>query len=173
MALSDADLPGWARAYADRVLGLARRRRGLRRTRRALGDALAVLRLRAMTAEGEARALRAVLDACLDLFEKSVVTRPAFLPFLAEARALCALARAELDGGADDRALLARQDAWPAMPAEVFFALRVPGRVVFLAALARGLPAEAPTAAVMLVNDLATLRRDLPLRALEAGLRPL
>ncbi len=46
----------------------------------------------------------------------------------------------------------------------------VPGRVVFLAAMAAQMPEEEGAAAVMLVNDLAAVDPDLPLRALQAAL---
>jgi hypothetical protein len=46
-----------------------------------------------------------------------------------------------------------------------------PLRVVFLAATAAQMPEEKVGAAVMLVNDLAAVDPDLPLRALQAALR--
>jgi hypothetical protein len=64
----------------------------------------------------------------------------------------------------DDRPLLAAADdalPWPIAA--------LPGRVVFLAAMAEHMPDEAPAAAAMLVNDLATLGFDLPRLALEAA----
>lgn len=41
----------------------------------------------------------------------------------------------------------------------------VPGRVIWLAAMAARVPDQEGPAAVMLVNDLAAVGQDLPLRA--------
>jgi hypothetical protein len=47
----------------------------------------------------------------------------------------------------------------------------VPGRIVWLAAMAATVPLEEGPAAVMLANDLAALDIALPLRTLQAALR--
>lgn len=107
-------------------------------------------------------ALRAFLHACLDLLDEALPPGPA----RAEILALAAIARAEIDGTCDDRAILAREEALMDQPAPIPFAATIPGRAVWLAAMVRQVPEQEGPAAVMLVNDLAALGRDLPLRAL-------
>jgi hypothetical protein len=81
---------------------------------------------------------------------------------------LCALARAEIAGSKDDRPLLAASEALQAaQPGMPWPLAALPGRAVFLACMAQHVPAEAPAAAAMLANDLATLGLDLPRLALE------
>lgn len=109
-------------------------------------------------------ALRAFLHACLDLLEESLHPLPPSLR-RDDLLALSALARAELAGGFDDRAILAREDALMGEDDLITRAAMVPGRVIWLAAMAAQVPEEEGPAAVMLVNDLATLGLDAPLRA--------
>ena len=97
-------------------------------------------------------ALRAYLHACLDQLAAAA-------PELA---GLCAVARAAVEGDADDRPVNAAAAAMPG------FAAMVPGRVVWLAAMAGS--AEEAGAAAMLANDLAAVGGDLPLRAWDAAL---
>ena len=81
---------------------------------------------------------------------------------------------AELEAFVPD--VLAAARALESLPDPVPWGIaQVPGRAVFLAAMAAQMPSEAQAAAAMLVNDLATLGRDLPRAALEAaaGLRVL
>jgi hypothetical protein len=82
---------------------------------------------------------------------------------------LCDLARQAIAGDADDRAVNAAAAPLREMPG-LLAAASVPGRAVFLAAMARALPEEEAPAAVMLANDMAAVRKDLPLRALRAAL---
>lgn len=97
-------------------------------------------------------ALRDYLHACLDQLAGAA-------PELA---GLCDLARAAVDLDADDRPVNA------AAVGMAGFAALVPGRVVWLAAMAGS--AEEAGAAAMLANDLAAVGRDLPLRAWDAAL---
>lgn len=165
------DLPAWAVAYASRVWFHVRQRRTRRARTRALLPLLACLRARTTEPGGTDRALHALLDACLELVAAAARTRPDLAPFRDELDTLCSMARAELAGACDDRALLARQYAWPpGMAGRAYAAGCVPGRAVFLAAVAARLPDEQGAAAVMLANDLAGVHRDLPLRALGMAL---
>ena len=158
------DLPPWVAAVASRLAFFARATPGARRQRRALRQALRALRPRLAVPGGEAAALAEFCAAALALAQAGVAARPdlhAAGPALAR---LCALARAALATDKDDRPLLAAADdalPWPIAA--------LPGRVVFLANMAEHMPAEAPAAAAMLVNDLATLGLDLPRLALEAA----
>ncbi|SFK78091.1 hypothetical protein [Falsiroseomonas stagni] len=106
-------------------------------------------------------ALRAFLDACLDLLDEALPPGDASAAIMA----LSAMARAEIAGACDDRAILAREESLMDQPAPIPFAATVPGRVVWLAAMAARVPDQEGPAAVMLVNDLAAVGQDLPLRA--------
>ncbi len=99
-------------------------------------------------------ALRDWLNACLDQVEAVA----------AEVAPLCALARAAIDGDGDDRAVNA------AAAGMAGFAAQVPGRAVWLAAVAAGLPEEEGAAAARLADDLAAVGVELPLRAWAAAL---
>ncbi len=158
------DLAPWVAAVAWRLNFFARGKRDARRRRRALRQTLRTLRPRLAAPGGEAAALADFCAAALVLAQAGVAARPdlhAARPALAR---LCTLARAALATDKDDRPLLAAaEDAlpWPIAA--------LPGRVVFPANMARHMPAEAPAAAAMLVNDLATLGFDLPRLALDAA----
>jgi hypothetical protein len=129
-------------------------------------DPIALLdAVQAAAARENDTALRDFLHATLDLLEPSLPPGPA----RAEILALAAIARAEIDGACDDRTILAREDALMDKPPPIPFAATIPGRVVWLAAMARQVPDQEGPAAVMLVNDMAALGRDLPLRALRAA----
>jgi hypothetical protein len=170
------DLPGWAAATAWRLDFFARGRPGARRRRRALRQVLRALRPRLAEPGGADAALAAFCEACVALAEAGAAARPDLAPFRPVLARLCALARAELAAGKDDRPLLAALDALQAQPIAVPWPVaQLPGRVVFLACMVEQLPAEQAGAAAMLVNDLATLGLDLPRLALEvaAGLRRL
>jgi hypothetical protein len=162
------DLPGWVAAIAGRLVVFSRGLPGARRRRRDLRRVLRDLRGR-IAAAGDAAALDALGDAALRLTESGVAARPDLAAFRGAVARLCALARAELAAGRDDRPLLAamevEQAAHPGMPWPL---VALPGRVVFLAAMEPAMRAEA---AVMMVNDLAALGEDLPLVALAAAAR--
>jgi hypothetical protein len=129
-------------------------------------DPLALLdAVAAVAARDPDAALRAFLHACLDALEEALPEGPS----RAEILALAAIARAEIAGSRDDRAILAREEALMNEPAPIPFAATVPGRVVWLAAMAAAVPEQEGPAAVMLVNDLAALSPGLPLRALKAA----
>ncbi|WP_198377152.1 hypothetical protein, partial [Neoroseomonas rubea] len=165
-----AELPGWVAAIAARLDVFARGTPGARRARRALRRTLAVLRARLAKPEDGAAALPVFCEACLVLLESAVAARHAPAPLRRDFARLCALARAELAGGVDDRPLLAAVRALEDLPHPVpWAAMRVPGRVVFLASIAARMPSEEAAAATMLVNDLATLGPDLPRAALEVA----
>lgn len=107
-------------------------------------------------------ALRGFLCACLDLLEEALPQGAARDDILA----MATMARAEIAAGCDDRAILAREEALMDQPAPIAAAAMVPGRVVWLAAMAAQVPDQEGPAAVMLVNDLAAAGSALPLRAL-------
>jgi hypothetical protein len=165
-----AGLPAFAEAAALRLRFWTRRRRGRRALRRALSGCLPALG-RAGATEAGLRAARArFLLACLDLLEQAAQSRPDLAAHREELAALAALARRALAGDAGAAATLRdREQEAMGLPAPAGFAARVPGRAVWLAAIAAELPADEGEAAVMLVNDLAVLGRDLPLRALRAA----
>jgi hypothetical protein len=161
------EAPAWAEAVASRLAFFARGRPGARRERRALRRLLRDLRRRAAAPGGPEAALAAFCGACLALAEAAVAARPDLAGFRAAFAHLCGLARAELASACDDRPLLA---AVAALPDPVPWpAAQVPGRVVFLAAMAAQVPDAEAEAAVMLVNDLVALGRDLPGAALAAA----
>jgi hypothetical protein len=114
----------------------------------------------------DAPALLPFLHACLDLLEQAAVDGlpPDALP------PLCALARQAIDGDPDDRAVNAAAAALRELPGAASCAASVPGRVVFLAAMARHLPEEQAGAAAMLANDMAAVDRNLPLMAWRTAL---
>lgn len=128
------------------------------------------LRPRLAAPGGDTGALDAFCHASLALAAAAVEVRPDLAPFRPVLARLCALARAELAGARDDRPLLAAVEALEDSPTPVPWAVaQLPGRVVFLAALAGPMPDEAAAAAAMLANDLASLGRDLPGAALAAA----
>jgi hypothetical protein len=128
---------------------------------------LRALRPRLAEPGGADAALAAFCEACVALAEAGAAARPDLAPFRPVIARLCALARAELAAGKDDRPLLAALDALQAQPIAVPWPVaQLPGRVVFLACMVEQLPAEQAGAAAMLVNDLATLGLDLPRVAL-------
>jgi hypothetical protein len=154
-------LPDWAAATAQRIVFLSRRRRDMRAE---LDATLALL--------AEARpdpALNRYLHACLDLLAQATASRPDLVGMSAELGALCDLARAEIDGDCDDRAVNAYARTLSGCPGAAGVAAMVPGRVVWLGAMAAQVPDEVGAAAVMLVNDMAAVDPMLPLHALRAA----
>jgi hypothetical protein len=143
----DDAVPRWADAVAARLAFLSRRRR-----------------LHIPTPHPHTP-LQPFLLACLDVWQQAVLSRPDLAVLRAEAEALGRLARAAVDGDLDDRPINARAADLIGLPGLAGFAARVPGRVAWLAAMAASLPDEEGAAAVMLVNDLAAIDFDLPLRA--------
>ncbi|BDG75144.1 hypothetical protein [Roseomonas fluvialis] len=165
-----AGLPGWAAAVAWRLDFFARGRPRARHRRRALRRTLQALRARSATPDDEARALAAFCNACLGLAQAGVAARPDLMVFAPAVARLCTLARDEIAGSRDDRPLMVALEALLAAQPDMPWPLgALPGRAVFLANMAQHVPAEAPAAAAMLVNDLATLGADLPRLALEAA----
>lgn len=157
------NLPVWAKAVGQRLAFFARERPG---QGRALGEVLS--RLRGVPAQG---ALRSFLDACLDLLAEEAETRANLASVRRELAVLCDLARVAIAADCDDRPVNERARPLSGLPGEAGAAASVPGRVVWLAAMAAQVPDEEGAAAVMLVNDLAALNPDLPLRALCAAAR--
>lgn len=156
--------PAWASATANRMTYLARRQpRAFRQ------ETATILRdLDGCIATGGADCLLdQFLHRCLDLISSNTAGQPGI-------DVLCDLARTALSGERDDSAVLAYAETLPAGRGPLSYARRIPGRVVWLAAMAN-LPEddEAGAAAAMLVNDLAALATDLPLRALQAALQSL
>jgi hypothetical protein len=115
----------------------------------------------------EAPALLPFLHACLDQLEQAAA-RPDLAP--AGLPGLCALARAAINGDADDRPVNAAAAALRGLPGPAGWAAAVPGRVVFLAAMVAQLPEEQEGAAAMLVNDMAAVDAAMPRRAWQAAL---
>lgn len=106
------------------------------------------------------------LHACLDQLEQAAARG---LPPGALA-GLCTLARAAIDGDADDRPVNAASAELRTLPGPAGWAASVPGRVVFLAAMVAQMPEEQGGAAAMLVNDMAALDPAMPLLAWRAAL---
>jgi hypothetical protein len=155
------ELPGWAEATGQRIAFLLRRRGGAR----AEVDAV-FTRLRRSDPD---EALRRYLHACLDLLADAVAAHRETTVTREDIAGLCAMARAAIAGDCDDRALNARARPLAAHSGVAGFAALVPGRVVWLAAMAAQMPDEEGAAATMLVNDLAAVDAGLPLRALRAA----
>jgi hypothetical protein len=114
-------------------------------------------------------ALRPFLLACLDLLEQAAA-RPRLAPLGDVLPGLCALARTAIAGDCDDRAVNAAAAAARELPGVCSAAASVPGRAVWLAAMAAQVPDEQGAAAVMLVNDLAAVDAGFPLQAWQAAL---
>jgi hypothetical protein len=163
------DLPRWAAAVAARLEFFAGGTPGARRRRCALRRTLAALRPRLAAPDGTGAAFGAFCEACLALAESALAARRDLAPFRPVFAHLCALARAELAGGADDRPLLAAARGLESLHQPLPWAAAIPGRVVFLAAMVARMPSEEAAAATMLVNDLAALGCDLPGAALEVA----
>lgn len=115
---------------------------------------------------GRADALPAFLGACLDVLEEEA-SHPKLSACRDDLAELCALARSALASDCDDRPVNARLDTMAPRPGAEGFALLVPGRVVWLAAMAAQVPEQEGAAAAMLVNDLAAAGAELPGRAAE------
>ncbi|MBR0657079.1 hypothetical protein [Plastoroseomonas arctica] len=164
-----AELPAWAEAVARRVTFLAQGTPGARRQRRALRRALRDLHPRLTAPGGDAEAADAYCHASLELAEAAVAVRPDLADIRPAFARLCVMARAELAGSRDDRGLLAELNRLEDPGGLPHGLMRVPGRVVFLAALAGTSPEDAAGAAAMLASDLASLARDLPCAALVAA----
>lgn len=113
-------------------------------------------------------ALLPFLRATLDLVEQAAL-RPDLAPVRTALPGLCALARQAIDGPCDDRLVNAASAALRALPGPAGWAASVPGRVVWLAAMAQ-VPEEQGGAAVRLANDLAAVDEKLPLLAWQAAL---
>ena len=112
----------------------------------------------------DAPALLPFLHACLDLVEQAAA-RPDLAAVRGALPGLCARARAAIAGTCDDRPVNNAAARWRGLPGAAGCAASVPGRVVFLAAMAAQLPCEQGGAAVMLVNDLAAVDPAYPQQA--------
>lgn len=139
--------PSWAEAVEQRLRFLCRHR-GIR-----VPAPLAPARFRPF------------LVACLQGWRAAVDGHSALANLRAEADVLLALALAAIDGEPDDRPINARAAALVDLPGLAGMAAGVPSRVVWLAAMAASVPDEEGAAAVMLVNDLAAIDIEVPLRA--------
>jgi hypothetical protein len=163
-----AGLPVWAAAVAVRLEFFYENDHSDRLA--ALIGTLGSLRPLTADLESDARALARFMYACLDSLGEATRADNTFVAIRDELDALCGLARTALETDRDDRPLLARNQALTELPsAACWAAVNVPGRVVFLAAMVEHVPGEVGAAAVMLVNDLAAVDADLPLRALQAA----
>jgi hypothetical protein len=161
-------LPTWLECVADRLEFLASQQPQCDETG-GLATVLDALRRRAASPQHRDRVLQDFLRACLDELAAAARARSDLSGIRGELDMLCGLARTALDTDCDDRPLLARESALTALPGPAgWSAIRVPGRVVFLAAMVATLPDEECPAAVMLINDLAAVDFDMPLRALQA-----
>lgn len=170
---SDAggSLPAWAASVTGRLAFFARGHRGRPFADHALMTTLAALQQRTAAPADNDRVLQRFLRACLVLFVEAADNRADLAGFRQELQALCDVARQALDSDCDDRPVNARARQFDDQPGAMCWAAHVPGRVVFLAAMAAQMPEEEGAAAVMLVNDLAAVDPDLPLRALQAAVR--
>jgi hypothetical protein len=168
----EAGLPIWAMAIANR-LDFFRRVHSSKRNISELTVVLDALRHRVATPGGEHQALRAFLHACLTLLEEAAVSRTELAGIARDLETLCDMARTSLNGDCDDRPLIAHEDNinTKGLSGASRWAARVPGRVVWLAAMAAEVPDAEGEAAVMLVNDLASVDADFPLRALHTAVR--
>lgn len=112
------------------------------------------------------------LRACLASLLDAAQSKPELHAHQANLAVLCGLACKALDTDQNDGPLIAVADGMQ-MPEEgARWAIRVPGRVVFLAALVgAGLEEEIPAAAIRLTNDLvAAVGLDHLIQAVENGL---
>jgi hypothetical protein len=162
-----AGLPAWAGSVAIRLEFFSER--GHPELHAPLMAAVGSLRALTADANANAQALDRFMRACLDLVSEASRSRANLAIVRADIDALCALARTALETDPDDRPLLARTQELDVPDAASWAAVNVPGRVVFLAAMVAHVADEVGAAAAMLVNDLAAVGIDLPLRALEAA----
>jgi hypothetical protein len=167
----EGPLPAWAASVAARLAFFARDHRGRPFADHALMTTLAALHECTAAPADNNRVLQRFLRACLTLFAEAAGARSDLAGFHKELEALCDLARQALDSDCDDRRVNARAREFDDHRGAMCWVAHVPGRVVFLAAMAAQMPEEEGGAAVMLVNDLAAVDPDLPLRALQAALR--
>lgn len=161
-ARRDGLTPDWLAAVDQRLRWLARRRRGRTVMLRRLARAMASL------PQGDPTLLERFQHACLHELEGAMTEKPALMPAREELAQRLVLARAALAGDDAARRTLERREDEMFLGGAAFGAGRVPGRAVWLAAMAAAAPEEVMPAAVMLVNDMQTIARDATLRALEA-----
>jgi hypothetical protein len=162
-------LPPWARTVAWQLdMQIARRRHG-KRALSALTATVVSLRARTTNPARRKRVLDRFLRACLDLLAEVAATRPDLAGIRKDLDELCGLARTALDTDQDDRTLMPRTRELMDLPGAVGYAARVPGRVVWLAAMVAQAPRWQRGAAGMLVSDLTSIDQDLPLRAFQAA----
>ncbi|WP_027057993.1 hypothetical protein [Mesorhizobium loti] len=166
----EAGLPIWAAAIANR-LDFFRRRYSGKRSTSEFTVVLDALHRRVAAPGGEHQALLAFLHACLALIEEAAASRTDLAGIARDLATLCDMARTSLDGDCDDRPLIAHEDNMKGLSGASRWAARVPGRVVWLAAMAAEVPDAEGEAAVMLVNDLASVDAGFPLRALHTAVR--
>ncbi|GLS41429.1 hypothetical protein GCM10010869_70260 [Mesorhizobium tianshanense] len=166
----EAGLPIWAAAIANR-LDFFRRRHSSKRSIGELTVVLAALRRRVAAPDGGHQALLAFLHACLALLEEAAASRADLASIARDLATLSDMARTSLDGDCDDRPLIAHEDNMKGLSGASRWAAQVPGRVVWLAAMAAEAPDAEAEAAIMLVNDLASVDSDFPLRALRTAVR--
>lgn len=127
---------------------------------------VAALYQRFATPGNEAPLLRDFLGACLVQLMRVAAIKPELNDIQPDLAALCTVARTALVTDLDDREVLRRAGNLVDLPGQAGFAARVPGRVVWLAAMAASVPEEAAAAAAMLADDLAAVDPSLPLAAL-------
>ncbi len=168
---TQAQWPAWAASVAMRLEFLADRHRAGRVNREELRAVLAEFGHRLDAPGGGDLVLQRFLRACLTVVSGAAQTHPELALIRDDLEELCALARTAIESDRDDRAVLARARALENRPgAMVWAAACVPGRVVWLAAMAVAVPSEEAAAAAMLVNDLSAVGFDLPPRALRITL---
>jgi hypothetical protein len=162
-------LPPWADTVARQLaMQIGRRRHGKRATRTLMATVVS-LRARTTNPARRKRVLDRFLRACLDLLAEAAATRPDLAGIRKDLDSLCDLARTALDTDQDDRPLMPRTRALMDLPGVVGYAARVPGRVVWLAAMVAQAPHFQRSGAGMLVDDLTSIDQDLPLRAFQAA----
>jgi len=172
----EAGLPAWAQSIAARLMFFARERADREAVNTELTTTLDALRVRLGEPGGGDRMLADFQRACLRLFADAVNMQTDLAGIREDLHASCRLALTALDSDCDDRPLLARESALEerlgvTMSATQLSAIRVPGRVVWLAAMSAQVPDEEGAATAMLVNDLAAVDADLPLKAFQTAVR--
>lgn len=159
--------PKWLAATFFRLDFLTSRYRE-RGKRKLLADLLKSLKGRDCRSDSGDSLLR-YLFAVLDLLELEAESRDDFACALCEIRELCRLARVALRSNYDDRPMYELWRSVDHLPGSVGWAVRVPGRAVWLAAMELQVQKDMESAAVMLINDIAAVNLRIPIFALRSA----
>ncbi|WP_379063442.1 hypothetical protein ACFJIU_21770 [Mesorhizobium sp. UC74_2] len=164
------DLPSWLEAVLGRLRFYRRREPDSEFARRL--DSLLSKMANQASSTARADTLDRFLRACLASLLDAAHSKPELHAHRADLAVLCGLAREALDTDRYDRPLIFVADGMRTLEEGAPWAIRVPGRVVFLAAMvAAGPEDEIPAAAIRLTNDLAAaVGLDHLIQAVENGL---